>query len=134
MMHPRAIRALFGVAAAYDGVLGLLFLLAPTWPFELFDIAPPNHLGYVRFPAALLLIFGVMFFQIAQNPTRFRDLIIYGILLKIAYCGVTFGYWLTEGVPVIWKPFAVIDLIMGLLFIWAYRDLGPRSAAPQAGP
>ena len=107
----------------YDGVLGLLFLIAPNLAFELYDITPPNHLGYVRFPAALLLIFGLIFLNIARNPRKNRDLIIYGILLKIAYCSVTFGYWLTEGIPFIWKPFALCDLVMGVLFVWASQSL-----------
>jgi hypothetical protein len=28
-----------------------------------------------------------------------------------------------------WKPFTVIDLVMGALFIWAYAVL-PRAGAP----
>lgn len=132
MKHAKAIRTLFGVAAAYDGVLGLLFLIAPTFPFDLYEITPPNHLGYIRFPAALLLIFGLMLLQIARNPARYRELIIYGILLKVAYCSLTFGYWFTEGIPVIWKPFAVTDLIMGVLFIWAYRNIGLQQTGANA--
>ena len=123
-MNEKAIRILFGLSALYDGVLGLLFLIAPTLPYELYEITPPNHRGYVRFPAALLIIFGLMFVNIARNPHKHRDLIVYGILLKVAYCSVTFSYWLTEDIPIIWKPFAVCDLVMGVLFVWAYRSLG----------
>ena len=126
-MSVTAIRVLFGLAAFYDGVLGLLFLAMPLLPYELFNVTPPNHLGYVRFPAALLLIFGLMFLNVARDPHRHRDLIIYGILLKIAYCSVTFGYWMLEGIPVIWKPFAICDLAMGVLFAWAYASLGSRA-------
>jgi hypothetical protein len=127
-MNPTAIRSLFVVAAVYDGLLGLLFLLAPNWAFTQFDITPPNHVGYVQFPAALLIIFGVMFFNIARSPQQCSQLIFYGILLKVAYCSVTFGHWFSSDIPWIWKPFAVIDLLMLALFVWAWMSI--RSASP----
>jgi pheromone shutdown protein TraB len=114
---------LFAVAALYDGVLGFLFLAAPGWPFEQFNVTPPNHVGYVQFPAALLLIFGLMFVIIARNPAANRGLILYGILLKVAYCSVAGSHWLATDIPVIWKPFVVIDVVMGVLFVWAYVSL-----------
>lgn len=122
-MNRVAIRGLFVVAALYDGILGLLFLIAPGWAFTQYGINPPNHFGYVQFPAALLLIFGLMFFQIARDPLKQAPLILYGILLKVAYCSVTIAYWLSSDIPWIWKPFAVIDLLMLGLFAWAWSSL-----------
>ena len=78
----------------------------------------------MQFPAALLLIFGVMFAAIARDPVANRGLILYGILLKVAYCSVTGSNWLATDIPVIWKPFVVIDVVMGVLFVWAYVSLG----------
>ncbi len=121
------VRVLFAIAAAYDGVLGLTFLLVPNYPFEFFQVAPPNHLGYVQFPAALLLIFALMFLAIARDPVGRRDLIPYGFLLKAAYCGLAFSYWLAQDIPGMWKPFAVIDIVMAALFAWAYVALGKPS-------
>ena len=94
-------------------------------------MTPPNHLGYVQFPAALLLIFGLMFAAIAVNPVARRHLIVYGILLKVAYSGVAGFHWAAAGIPGMWKPFVVIDLVMGLLFAWAYVVLAkaPQDAA-----
>jgi hypothetical protein len=125
MKPSRWIVAVFAIAAAYDGVLGLLFLAAPGLSFELFDVTPPNHMGYVQFPAALLLIFAWMFAAVAMDPIRNRSLILYGIGLKVAYCTVCFWYWFTADIPIIWKPFAVIDVAMGVLFAWSYVALGP---------
>ena len=117
------IRILFGVAAAYDGVLGLVFLAAPGSPFERFGVPPPNHMGYVQFPAALLVVFALMFFNIARDPALRRELIVYGVLLKVSYCGVAGWYWMTASLPFMWKPFVVADVVMGALFVWAYRAL-----------
>jgi hypothetical protein len=123
MKTNRLITALFWIAALYDGVLGAVFLVAPGEVFRIADVTPPNHWAYVQFPAALLLIFGWMFAAIARNPVQNKGLIVYGILLKVAYCGLTFWYWASAGIPTMWKPFAVIDVVMGVLFFWSYRTL-----------
>jgi hypothetical protein len=128
------IRPLFWLAAAYDGILGAIFLASPSWVFTQFNVAPPNHFGYVQFPAALLVIFGMIFVAIARDPVANRSQILYGILLKVAYCSIAGYYWVTADIPVIWKPFVWADFIMGLLFIVAYASIeaGPRSAAVRA--
>jgi hypothetical protein len=115
-------RAVFQVAALYDGLLGALFFLAPTWPFHYFNIAEPNHPAYVQFPGALLVIFAAMFLKIAREPGHYRHLIPYGIGLKAAYCVLAFWYWWTQGIPKLWQTCAVIDLVMGVLFVRAYRE------------
>lgn len=131
MKIPSWISPLFVISALYDGALGILFVLAPAYPYRLFDVPLPNHMGYVQFPACLLLIFGLMFLQVARDPTKYRHLILYGILLKLSYCGVTLAYWLMSGIPGMFKPFTVVDFVMGVLFVWAYTTLG-RSAASDA--
>ena len=113
---------------------GSLFLADPGLPYRLFDVTPPNHMGYVQFPAALLLIFGWMFASIARNPLQNRGLILYGIALKVAYCAVCFGYWFRTDIPIIWKPFAIIDVVMGVLFVWAYINLGSAVATAKTAP
>jgi len=125
MNVPKWIPLLFFVAAAYDGVLGVVFLLNPGWPFRIFDVTPPNHMGYVQFPAALLLIFALMFVTIARQPLAQRGLIVYGILLKVAYCGVTSFHWLSSGLPDMWKPFFWVDLVMLVMFAWSFKLLRP---------
>jgi hypothetical protein len=124
MKTPVWITWLFAVAALYDGVLGIAFLAAPARLFQWADVTPPNHFGYVQFPAALLLIFAIMFAGVALRPLSCRHLIPYGILLKVAYCGVAGAYWLLTDIPYIWKPFVIIDLVMGILFVFAFQALG----------
>ena len=114
---------LFIVAALYDGVLGAAFLFASGALFDWFGVTPPNHPGYVQFPAALLIVFAVMFMAIAVNPVRNRNLIPYGILLKMSYCGVVSFHWLTAGIPDMWKPFCVFDLCFPHCLHWAWAAL-----------
>ena len=124
MQRNPAIRLLFVIAAVYDGLLGLLFLLSPDAVFQWFHVTPPNHMGYVQFSAALLLVFALMFFEVARDPHAKRNLIIYGILLKVSYSGVVFFHWMATDVPNMWKPFAVLDLLFIVFFVWSYRYLG----------
>jgi hypothetical protein len=126
MIKNTLVRILFLIAALYDGVLGTVFLFMPAAIFEKFEVTPPNHMGYVQFSAALLLIFTLMFVRVAVSPTAHRHLIVYGILLKVAFCGLAFWYWATEGIPGMWKPFAVADVVMAALFVWAWTVTKPK--------
>lgn len=128
-MTSTAIKALFTVAGIYDGVLGLIFLfLAPTI-FARFNITPPNHYGYIVFPALLLLVFAAMFFRIASDPVKYRHMIAYGIGLKAAYAGTAFWYQLQGNIPRMWIPMAWFDLTFLVLFALALRSIqAPRVA------
>jgi hypothetical protein len=115
---------IFIAAALYDGLLGLVFLFAAPSTFAFCGVTPPNHYGYVQFPAAMLIIFALMFVAVAHRPLPNRNLIPYGILLKLAYGLTVLVYWIGSGIPGMWKPFAVIDLLTVIPFAWAYASLG----------
>jgi len=124
---------LFLVAALYDGLLGLAFLVAASPIFYWANVRAPNHVGYVQFPGALLVVFGIMFAAIARRPRQNRNLIPYGILLKVSYCGVAGYHWLANGIPALWKPFVLIDLAFLVLFFLAYWSLGqPERESPAS--
>ena len=126
------IKLLFIIAALYDGILGIIFLFAPERVFEAYEVTPPNHPGYVQFPAALLIIFAIMFAVIARDPLHHRHLVPYGILLKLSYCGVVFLHWFDGGIPGMWKPFAILDLLFLILFALAFAALGkPLSSTAE---
>lgn len=120
MKTKQMISILFFLAALYDGILGFIFLFASATIFQRFQVPPPNHFGYVQFPALLLIIFAWMFASVGFAPAKNRNLIPYGIALKLAYCGLVFYYWFSAGIPYLWKPFAVIDFCCIFLFTAAY--------------
>ena len=140
MKTTRPIAGLFLVAALYDGLLGAAFLVAPGQIYQQAGVTPPNHWAYVQFPGALLLVFTWMFLAIARDPVANKNMIIYGILLKVSYCGIAFWYWFSAGIPGLWKPFALIDLVMGGLFVLApsrtlFRQHGrPGENVDTCGP
>jgi hypothetical protein len=119
------IRILFIVSGLYDGLLGAVFLFASATVFRVARVIPPNHFGYIQFPALLLIVFGVMFLRIAANPIKRREQILYGVALKCSYAGLVFWYQFHGGIPAFWIPWAWADAGFMLLFLWAWGTL-PR--------
>ena len=117
------IKPFYVVAALYDGVLGLAFLFFPMAIFSFHGVEPPNHAAYVQFPALLLLIFAAIFMRIASDPVKNRDLIPYGMGLKVSYCSLAFWYELTTGIPSMWIPWAWADLAFLVLFVMTWLNL-----------
>jgi hypothetical protein len=128
-MGPRWIRILFGIAGAYDLVLGILFVGFGPAIFEAASVPEPNHWGYIEFGALLLIIFGLMFFAVANDPLANRNLIPYGMLLKLSYTVLVAYYWAVTDVPMLFKPFAIIDAVMFVLFLIAYTSTRPASVS-----
>lgn len=127
------IKIVMAASGIYDGLLGLAFLLAPTMVFRLTGVTPPNHWGYVQFPALVLLIFGAMFLLIAADPVARREQILYGMALKGSYFSLVFWYQLHGGIPALWIPFAWADVVFFLLFFAGWRSTAPRRLAVHAG-
>jgi hypothetical protein len=125
-MKEQWLRPLFLLAAAYDGILGLAFIFAPASIFAMYGVEPPNHMAYVQFPAMLLVLFAIMFYQIAMNPVGNRNLILYGCGLKVSYCSLAFWYMFTTSIPSMWVPWAYADLVFLVLFILSWRSIRSR--------
>jgi len=123
------IRILLILSGLYDGLLGVVVVVAPSALFTAFHVTPPNHFGYVQFPALMLIIFGVMFLRAAANPVARRELIAYGIALKASYSGLVFWYQFHGGVPNLWIPWAWADLLFLVLFFLAWRQAGAQTAS-----
>lgn len=121
MSYPKWIRPFYIISALYDGILGVLFLVFPLQLFKVVNVVPPNHIGYVQFPALLLIVFAVIFFNIARDPLENKNLILYGILLKFSYCSVVLYYWVLGSIPSFWVPFAFFDLAFMITFIFSYK-------------
>jgi hypothetical protein len=73
-----------------------------------------------------------MFLNIAAQPGVNRNLIPYGILLKVSYVSIVAYYWLAGECPTLFKPFALIDAAMLVLFVVAYLGLGKTANAFDA--
>jgi len=125
-MNIKWLKPFFIVCGLYDGILAMAFIFAGPRIFEWFDVIPPNHPAYIQFSAFLLLIFAVMFFRIATDPVKHRELIPYGIGLKISYCSIAFWYEFTSDIADMWMPWAWADLIFLVLLIIAWNKTATR--------
>ena len=123
------IKPLFLLAALYDGLLGLVFLITPTEIFAMYGVEPPDHLAFVQVSAFLLIIFAVMFWRVAMDPIGNRELILYGCALKSSYCLLVLVYWLTTGISSMWIPWAWADLVFLVLFALSWQKLGREAGA-----
>jgi hypothetical protein len=118
------VRPLFMIAALYDLILGVVFFFAFKPIYGRFIIPLPNHDAYVQLPAALIAIFGLGFWFVAQDPERNRDLITLGVLMKLAFSGIILSYAFRDAIPSMWVPLAWIDLAFMVAFIAASRTSG----------
>ena len=125
------VRIVYALASAYDGLLGLAFLVAGPQIFDSLGITPPNHWGYVHFSAGLLVIFGYMFFSIARRPVENRNLVVYGILLKCCYVATVGWHSYLGGVPAIWKCFAYADVAFAAFFLWSLKPLAAAAGTTK---
>ena len=121
------VKPLFLIAALYDFVLGVVFLLWFKSIYTYFGVTLPNHDGYIQFAAGVVMAFGVGFWFVAQAPERNRDIIKMGVLLKLAYSGTVLGHYFLGSIPGVWVPFAWLDLVFLVLFIAALRTIPARA-------
>lgn len=104
--------------------LNILFLVAGIYNFSLafiFFFGRPLSVEFslTHFAVILLLVFGVMFCQIAINPYRYKSLIPYAILRNFSYCAVAAFFWQKEKLSPFWLIPGVIDSFFLLFFIGA---------------
>lgn len=119
-------RYVFGAACIYDGLLGILYFVMPHQIYDWLGAIFPNHIAYIQFPALLLIVFSVMFFNIARDPHENRNLFIYGILMKLSFSIVIIIHWINGTITDMWKPMALADLLFAVLFYFAYKEVTTR--------
>ena len=129
----RYYRTLFWVAAAYDIILGIVFLFFFRQVAELLDFEAelPAFDGYVTLLAAFVFVIGVAYVFIARGDlVRNRDLIAVGAIYKLAYASVAAYYFVIGEYPhiIFIAGFGVADLVFLLLMAECWWYLGPLEA------
>jgi len=120
MKIPKWIRVVFLASCLYDGIIGLSLLLAYDEMFTVLGISFPNPRAYVELMALLLIVVSIMFYDIARKPIENRNMIIYAILVKCAYCVAILPHWIFGNISFIFAPFAFFDLVFIAFFIKAH--------------
>jgi len=132
MNIPKWLRPLFIFAGLCDGALGLLFLLVPEQLFKQLNAELPGHMGYLQVLALMLLVFALMYFNVAKDPVANRNLIFYGILLKLSFCSVVFYNSFKASLPWVWLFFAIFDIGFISLFLISFKLLN-KAKRNEAG-
>lgn len=95
-------RGLFFIAAIYDLLLGGIFTFCPTQAFSALGISEklPVFGGYLTLLGAFVLVIGIAYWLIARaDLQRNTDLILVGVLYKLAYSASAFYYWAAGSLP-----------------------------------
>jgi len=127
-------RSLFGVAAAYDILLGIVFTFFPARAFGALGIADklPQFSGYIVLLGAFVFVIGVAYYLVSRGDLRRNlDLILVGVLYKLAYFAIVFFYWFAGNLPhvIFGALFGVADLIFFVLMAECYLCLREPAAS-----
>ena len=121
-------RGLFTIAAFYDLLLGVTFTFFPARAFAALGISEklPAFGGYITLLGAFVLVIGVAYGLISRGDLlRNADLILIGLLYKLAYSATAIYYWALGDLPHIAFAalFGVGDAVFFLLMTECYWSL-----------
>lgn len=119
----KLIKTLFWIYALFYLAYGVLFaFFAPNF-FAFTQVPPPNHWGYVHFIATTSFIFALMTFNLAKDPLKNKNLLVYIILYQLFYSVVVFVDKAIYGMPQVWVLPAISSVIFAVIFISIYAYL-----------
>jgi hypothetical protein len=105
------------------GIYGLI-VLAPQYFFEArtgHDYPPPiTHPEYYYGFIGLALVWQLAFLVISRDPVRYRPLMIVAILEKACFAIPAVLLLLQNRIPTLIFGFAMVDVVLGVLFLIAY--------------
>ena len=86
---------------------------------------PPaiNHPEYFYGFVGVTLAWQVAFLVIGQDPRRFRPLMLPAVIEKFSFGIAAWMLWFSGRIPGIICGFATGDLVLGVLFVWAFFAL-----------
>lgn len=104
-------KVFFLVAAVYDIVLGALFFLFYGPLYSALGIALPNNTSYIHLTAAFVVVQGIGYWFVYQDPDANRGIVKLGVVYKAAFSGLAIWYWITGGLlhPV-FGIFGILDI------------------------
>ena len=126
------IRLAFLIGAIYDGVLGLIFLLAPRAIMTVLGIPFPENAIYLQLAAGLIALMGLLHYFVWRDRVSNADIITVLVVFKVFYVLLTILSASQGRLPhPLFGVFAVIDLLFFLVFLGALRAVGrsPRGTA-----
>jgi hypothetical protein len=128
----RRARVLFGVAALYDLLLGVVFFVLYDPIYDALGADLPENTGYIHLLAGFVFVQGLGYWLVYRNPVRNLDLVRVGAAYKAIFAGVAIGYAVFSELPDgIFLVFGILDVVFLAGFVWFIREAAraPRAAA-----
>jgi hypothetical protein len=122
---PTAWRAFFLVAAVYDILLGLAFLLAGESILDAIEMDLPPHIAYIQLAAIFIVVQGFSYLLVYLYPLANRGIVWVGVAYKASYSALAFWYLAIGQLPsMFFVPWAIIDIGFMIGFLWFLREAG----------
>ena len=122
-------RIFFLVAALYDVLLGLAFIVVGESILSAIDMELPPHIAYIQLAAVFIFVQGLSYGLVFLDPLGNLGIVRVGVAYKVAYAGLALWYLAIGILPsVFFIPWAIIDLgfLVGfVLFLRTARRVGP---------
>lgn len=118
-------RTAFLVGAFYDGILGLLFLVAAGPILRALGVPVPDNLVYLHLAAGLIALMGLLQYYVWRDMERNVDIIRVLVAFKAFYVLLAVVAWLRGDLPhPLFGLMAVVDLGFFLAFLGYLRAYG----------
>jgi hypothetical protein len=116
-------RTLFGIAAAFNFLVGLLMLVAYPLVAQVLGLEGPPTVWF-HIAAAIVIIFGYAYWRIAQDPVTYRPFVALGAIAKLAFVIAIYGHWLVGTASSAMALLVTADLIFAVLFVAYFKVSG----------
>jgi hypothetical protein len=115
-------RLFFLVAALYDVLLGIAFVVFGEQILDAIGMALPPHIAYIQLAAVFVLVQGLSYWFVYRDPPANLGLVKVGVIYKLAYAGLAAWYLLTGQLPNgFFIPWAIVDLLFLVGFVMFLR-------------
>jgi hypothetical protein len=111
-------KGLFLIAALYDIILGILFLLFYKVAYSFFGITLPTYPMYLQMSAAFVFAMGIGYYFVYKNLYRNVDLVKLGISYKVVYAGLVGYFYFANLANIVFLWFGMIDVLFIVFFVW----------------
>ena len=115
--NPTYYKYLFLFAAVFNWLITVSWAVAYPQIFSLLGIAPVTEPLFLHLFLALAFIFGIGYYRVGNALKQGSDVILLGVIGKIAVFVVILWYWLASKTAVMMLVVGTGDLIFALLFI-----------------
>jgi hypothetical protein len=122
-------RIFFLVAALYDMLLGVAFVVLGEQILGAIDMELPPHIAYIQLAAVFIFVQGFSYLLAFLDPLGNLGIVRVGIAYKAAYAGLALWYLAIGALPsVFFIPWAIIDLGFLVGFVLFLRAAARGSA------